>query len=44
MPLRLTATRPALASDKLVIWRLYEAALRPHIEIIWGWDAAWQTA
>jgi len=44
MPLRLTATRPALASDKPLIWRLYEAALRPHIEIIWGWDAAWQTA
>jgi ribosomal protein S18 acetylase RimI-like enzyme len=38
------ATRPALASDKLGIWRLYEAALRPHIELIWGWDDDWQTA
>ena len=38
------STRPALASDKPVIWRLYEDALRHHIEIIWGWDDAWQHA
>ena len=42
MPLLLTATRPALASDKPTIWRLYEEALRHHIETIWGWDDAWQ--
>jgi ribosomal protein S18 acetylase RimI-like enzyme len=39
-----TSTRPALDSDKLPIWRLYEAAFRPHIELIWGWDDAWQAA
>jgi GNAT superfamily N-acetyltransferase len=36
------STRPAVDSDKPVIWRLYEDALRHHIEIIWGWDVAWQ--
>lgn len=35
--------RPALDSDKPGIWRLYEEALRHHIEAIWGWDDAWQT-
>jgi ribosomal protein S18 acetylase RimI-like enzyme len=38
------STRPAKASDKPGIWRLYEDALRHHIEAIWGWDGAWQTA
>lgn len=38
------STRAALAAEKLAIWRLYESALRHHIEEIWGWDAAWQTA
>lgn len=38
------STRRALEGDKPVIWRLYEEALRQHIEIIWGWDAAWQVA
>lgn len=37
------STRPAKASDKPTIWRLYEEALRHHIETIWGWDGAWQT-
>jgi ribosomal protein S18 acetylase RimI-like enzyme len=36
------STRPALDSDKPGIWRLYEEALRHHIEAIWGWDGAWQ--
>lgn len=34
--------RPALESDKAPIWRLYEGALRHHIEVIWGWDDDWQ--
>jgi ribosomal protein S18 acetylase RimI-like enzyme len=34
--------RAALESDKAAIWRLYEDALRHHIEVIWGWDTAWQ--
>ena len=37
-------TRPAQAGDKSAIWRLYETALRHHIEAIWGWDDAWQKA
>jgi len=37
------STRPALEGDKPAIWRLYEEALRHHIETIWGWDDAWQT-
>ncbi|MBD8532503.1 MULTISPECIES: GNAT family N-acetyltransferase [unclassified Massilia] len=37
-------TRPAAAGDKARIRQLYEAALRHHIEIIWGWDDAWQQA
>jgi ribosomal protein S18 acetylase RimI-like enzyme len=37
------STRPALDSDKPGIWRLYEEALRHHIEAIWGWHGAWQT-
>jgi GNAT superfamily N-acetyltransferase len=36
--------RAALESDKAAIWCLYEGALRHHIEIIWGWDTAWQEA
>jgi ribosomal protein S18 acetylase RimI-like enzyme len=36
--------RPARESDKAPIWRLYEDALRHHIEVIWGWDTAWQEA
>jgi ribosomal protein S18 acetylase RimI-like enzyme len=35
-------TRAALAGDKPQVWRLYEEALRQHIETIWGWDPAWQ--
>ena len=35
-------TRAALACDKPQVWRLYEEALRHHIETIWGWDPAWQ--
>jgi ribosomal protein S18 acetylase RimI-like enzyme len=35
-------TRAALAGDKPQVWRLYEEALRHHIETIWGWDSAWQ--
>jgi ribosomal protein S18 acetylase RimI-like enzyme len=34
--------RAAMESDKAPIWRLYEDALRHHIEVIWGWDTAWQ--
>lgn len=36
--------RPALAADKPAMWELYESALKPHIDTIWGWDAAWQCA
>jgi GNAT superfamily N-acetyltransferase len=36
------STRLATASDKPAIWRLYEHALRHHIELIWGWDEVWQ--
>jgi GNAT superfamily N-acetyltransferase len=39
---RSVTTRPALAGDKPRIRRLYEEALRHHIEIIWGWDDDWQ--
>ena len=37
-------TRPALAADKPALWQLYESALRPHIEAIWGWEDGWQAA
>jgi hypothetical protein len=37
-------TRTALADEKPAIWRLYENAMKHHIEAIWGWDAAWQIA
>ena len=36
--------RAALAEEKPAIWQLYESAMKPHIEAIWGWDAAWQIA
>ncbi|MFM2485309.1 hypothetical protein [Celerinatantimonas yamalensis] len=29
-------------SDKNYIWDTYVKAMRPHIEKMWGWDAAWQ--
>jgi GNAT superfamily N-acetyltransferase len=38
------STRTALADEKPAIWRLYESEMKHHIEQIWGWDAAWQTA
>jgi ribosomal protein S18 acetylase RimI-like enzyme len=38
------STRTALADEKPAIWRLYESAMKHHIEAIWGWDAAWQIA
>jgi GNAT superfamily N-acetyltransferase len=38
------STRPALDGDKARMWQLYETALRPHIELIWGWEASWQVA
>jgi len=41
---RSVSTRPAHAGDKPRIRRLYEEALRHHIEIIWGWDDDWQQA
>jgi ribosomal protein S18 acetylase RimI-like enzyme len=31
-----------MKDEKPAIWRLYESEMRPHIETIWGWDAAWQ--
>ena len=36
--------RAALIDEKPAIWRLYESAMKQHIEAIWGWDAAWQIA
>ena len=41
---RLLRTRLATASDQAAVWALYEAAMRGHIETIWGWDPAWQAA
>ena len=41
---RSVITLPAEAADKPRIRQLYEAALRHHIEIIWGWDDDWQQA
>jgi GNAT superfamily N-acetyltransferase len=38
------STRLALASEKPALWQLYESAMRPHIEAIWGWDRGWQAA
>jgi len=38
------STRLARGEDKAGIWQLYEEALRPHIETIWGWDEDWQRA
>ena len=35
-------TRRARADDRAAVWALYEAALRGHIEAIWGWDDGWQ--
>lgn len=35
-------TRRARAGDRAAVWALYEAALRGHIEAIWGWDDGWQ--
>ena len=31
-------------ADRAAVWALYEAALRGHIEAIWGWEASWQQA
>jgi len=44
---RLLRTRLATATDQAALralWALYEAAMRGHIEAIWGWDPAWQAA
>ena len=41
---RLLRTRLATATDQAAVWALYEAAMRGHIEAIWGWDPAWQAA
>lgn len=38
------ATRIANADDRASVWTLYQSAMRPHIESIWGWDADWQIA
>ncbi|MCD2516889.1 GNAT family N-acetyltransferase [Massilia sp. G4R7] len=38
------ATRLAQPADKAAIWEIYQAALKPHIQAIWGWDEAWQLA
>lgn len=38
------ATRIANEDDKVHVWTLYQSALKPHIESIWGWDEAWQVA
>ena len=38
------ATRLAQPGDRDAIWTLYQAAMRPHIERIWGWDEQWQIA
>jgi GNAT superfamily N-acetyltransferase len=38
------ATRLALPGDRDAIWALYQTAMRPHIERIWGWDEQWQIA
>ncbi len=38
------AVRIATEEDKGAIWILYESAMKPHIESIWGWDDAWQIA
>ena len=38
------STRAAHADDKSQVWAFYEAAMRPHIDLIWGWDIAWQLA
>jgi ribosomal protein S18 acetylase RimI-like enzyme len=37
------STRIARADEKPAILRLYESAMKQHIETIWGWDTAWQT-
>ena len=37
-------TRIASADDRAPVWALYQSALKPHIESIWGWDEAWQVA
>lgn len=37
-------TRLAHAGDKAGIWHLYQAAMKPHIDAIWGWDQDWQCA
>jgi ribosomal protein S18 acetylase RimI-like enzyme len=38
------STRIAHADDNPAIWQLYVSAMKHHIEAIWGWDAAWQSA
>jgi ribosomal protein S18 acetylase RimI-like enzyme len=38
------AARIATEEDRAAIWSLYERAMKPHIESIWGWDEAWQIA
>ncbi|GGC64490.1 GNAT family N-acetyltransferase [Undibacterium terreum] len=38
------STRLTVAEDKLMMWALYESAMKPYIEAIWGWDQAWQDA
>ena len=34
--------QPYLEDDKNYLWHTYIAAMKPHIEKMWGWDTAWQ--
>jgi ribosomal protein S18 acetylase RimI-like enzyme len=31
-----------LERDKPAIWDIFVPAMKPHVENIWGWNAAWQ--
>ena len=34
--------QPVSRKDESYTWRVFEAAMRDHIDEVWGWDAKWQ--
>lgn len=35
-------TRSATPDDRDVLYQIYAATMKAHIEQIWGWDEGWQ--
>ena len=43
-PQKSISLRPATEDDRAFSWSVKEAALRPYVEAVWGWDVAEQRA